>query len=78
MVQGEEAASCTFYGIGTVDAYPRNEMVSIGTQTTSLEYDDLKDQLEGYKCQNTFLNKEILEHNLILKRRSERERKLIK
>lgn len=47
------------------------------TQTSNTQEDALKDALEAYRCQNTFLNKEILELNLLRKYASEREQKLI-
>lgn len=37
----------------------------------------LKDSVEAYKAQNLFLNKEILELNLLRKHAAEREDKLI-
>ncbi|CAL4120820.1 unnamed protein product, partial [Meganyctiphanes norvegica] len=54
------------------------EKISRGTQTTDQERDALKDALEAYRSQNTFLNKEILELNLLRKQASEREQRLIR
>ncbi|KAK7021911.1 hypothetical protein SK128_021334 [Halocaridina rubra] len=53
------------------------ETVTRGTQTTDIERDALKDSLEAYRCQNAYLNKEILELNLLRKQASDREQKLI-
>nr|XP_053655434.1 TBC1 domain family member 2B-like isoform X1 [Cherax quadricarinatus] len=53
------------------------ESTTRGTQTSDTEEDTLKDTLEAYRCQNSFLNKEILELNLLRKLSSEREQKLI-
>ena len=49
----------------------------ISTQTNNHEDELLKDALEAYTCQNTFLNKEILELNLLRRQASDREQKLI-
>nr|XP_045612119.1 TBC1 domain family member 2B-like [Procambarus clarkii] len=54
------------------------DLTTRGTQTTDTEEDALKDSLEAYRNQNSFLNKEILELNLIRNLSSEREQKLIK
>ncbi|XP_042203732.1 TBC1 domain family member 2B-like [Homarus americanus] len=49
-----------------------------GTQTSDItENDSLKDALEAYRCQNSFLNKEILALNLLRNQVAEREHKLI-
>ncbi|XP_064087221.1 TBC1 domain family member 2B-like isoform X1 [Macrobrachium nipponense] len=52
------------------------ETITRGTQTND-EEDSLKDALEAYRFQNSYLNKEILELNLLRKQTSEREQKLI-
>ena len=52
------------------------DTVTRGTQTTD-EDDALKDALEAYRFQNSYLNKEILELNLLRKQTAEREQKLI-
>lgn len=57
--------------------FTNHETTTRGTQTSSQQEDALKDALEAYRCQNTFLNKEILELNLLRKHCSEREQKLI-
>ncbi|XP_050686247.1 TBC1 domain family member 2B-like [Eriocheir sinensis] len=53
------------------------EFVTRGTQTSDMEDDVLKDSVEAYKAQNLFLNKEILELNLLRKHAADREDKLI-
>lgn len=53
------------------------DCTSKATQTLSSEDETLKDSLEAYRCQNIFLNKEILELNLLRKHASEREERLI-
>ncbi|XP_069972285.1 TBC1 domain family member 2B isoform X3 [Penaeus vannamei] len=57
--------------------FTNHDTTTRGTQTSSQQEDALKDALEAYRCQNTFLNKEILELNLLRKHCSEREQKLI-
>ncbi|KAB7498937.1 TBC1 domain family member 2B [Armadillidium nasatum] len=71
------SSSSTFYSTSPVHSYPQTGTISICTQTSNVEYEDLLDKLDGYKCQNTFLNKEILDLNHIFRHRNEREQKLI-
>ncbi|KAK3855616.1 hypothetical protein Pcinc_037994 [Petrolisthes cinctipes] len=61
----------------SLPTFTTTDYTTKATQTLPSEDEALKDALEAYRCQNIFLNKEILELNLLRKHASEREERLI-